>query len=141
MFYGLTTMEEEFYGDRIHRFIALAPCIWNDYYKWQYEETTEYYQSLYSYQDWYTSYGNQFQSTKSDLYWSEVAVENRFQQPITLEDYANGNRQSQKLEISEIKQIPIHLMILESDDSCSMENSLRIYDELKKNDKNEMHTM
>ena len=32
-------------------------------------------------------------------------------------------------------------MILESDDSCSMENSMRIYDELKKNDKNDMHSM
>ena len=70
MFYGLATMEKDFYGDRIHRFIALAPCIYNDYYDWQYEETIEYYQSLYSYSDWYTAYGNQFQSTQADLYWS-----------------------------------------------------------------------
>ena len=43
MFYGLTTMEDDYYADRIHRFIAMAPCIYNDYYKWEYEETIEYY--------------------------------------------------------------------------------------------------
>ena len=28
MFYGLAEMEEEYFADRIHKFIALAPCIY-----------------------------------------------------------------------------------------------------------------
>ena len=56
MFYGLATMEDDYYGDRIHRFIALAPCIYSNYYKWLYSETTEYYKSLYDSGHWYTSY-------------------------------------------------------------------------------------
>ena len=57
MFYGLATMEDDYYGDRIHRFIAMAPCLYNNYYKWQYDETTEYYQSLHDTGNWYTEYG------------------------------------------------------------------------------------
>ena len=57
MFYGLATAEEEYYGERIHRFIALAPCIFNSYYDWQYDETAEYYKSLNDNGDYYTEYG------------------------------------------------------------------------------------
>ena len=77
MFYGLATMEEDYYGDRIHRFIALAPCIYNSYYVWQYEETIDYYRALNDNGDWYTEYGG-YQSVQSDLYWSKVAIEDRF---------------------------------------------------------------
>ena len=57
MFYGLATLEEEYYGDMLHRFIALAPCLYNSYYKWQYEETINYYETLRNNGDWMTEYG------------------------------------------------------------------------------------
>ena len=57
MFYGLATAEDDYYGERIHRFIAMAPCIYNGYYKWQYNETKDYYKQLHEIGDWYTEYG------------------------------------------------------------------------------------
>ena len=39
-----------------------------------------------------------------------------------------------------IDEVPIHMMVLGEDQNCSLENSLRIYNELKTNDKNNMHS-
>ena len=77
MFYGLTTMEEEYYGDRIHRFIALAPCIYNEYFSWNVDETKEFYKNLHKNGIWFAEYGG-YQSTQSDLYWSQVMIADRF---------------------------------------------------------------
>ena len=53
MYYGLVTMEEEFYGSRINRAVMLAPCVyWTDY-EYTYEETVAEYTDYVNNEVWW----------------------------------------------------------------------------------------
>lgn len=58
-----------------------------------------------------------------------------------MQEFIDGKVKSKELDFSKIERIPVHMMALEKDDTCTVESAQRIYKELKKNDEDNMHSM
>ena len=82
MFYGLAEMENDYYAEKVDKFIALAPCV---YYKTDYTDTADIANDWEKYRDNIEHFvvkpdiEDQPISTNSMFYAAQIAVEDKFQ--------------------------------------------------------------
>ena len=100
MFYGLATGEQEYYGDKIKQFIALAPCIVNNDYGGSHSNSAWFYNRQKSRGIYYSGNGPNYISQQTGLYWRQVGIEKKFQEPMPLADYVAGDRDFVELSLS-----------------------------------------
>ena len=66
---------------------------------------------------------------KSLIYFMENAAENRFQEPISIDKYAAGERHSDLIDLSKVTQIPLSFIIATEDEECLASYGEDIFDD------------
>lgn len=141
MFYGLSTLEEEFYADSLLKFAAFAPCIrfaedkYGDARLWKrsqfkYEPMGIYHEGgLYQFQNlekictqmplhckdaarWIIA---QPSSVQSSLHYAQCSIEQRFQE--FKQDYQVGDK-TDEIPLSTVDKVPIAMWVGEQDHLC-----------------------
>ena len=69
--------------------------------------------------------GEQGQSIQSELYWNKNNLADRFQEPISDEDWLAGTRTSDMVPISNIKKVPISMFVATADETCPHATALK----------------
>ena len=153
MFFGLTQLQHDYYADKLHKFIALAPCIYlnergyNDYTygigalrnlgvwvmngpNWEHDKKVicKYLGPSACMNAMVIS--GQPQPIRSREWYAQIAVEGRFQEYAP--DYLYGERKQPLIGggLSELTEVPIHFIVGQDDSHCSLENAHRIAREI-----------
>ena len=74
--------------------------------------------------------GNPVNSMQDLLFWDQIYTENRPQRFIPLEDYSDGERQSEAIELSNISRVQIVMFAPSNDNICTNQNAQRILYEI-----------
>jgi len=129
MHYGLAKKENDYYQNTLNRFISLAPCVfdWDRSFDATYEGSMDFYQKLFDAEIYYSGgksarwnnmkicyeYGfdsdmcqemnninaGTRHSWRNELYNDQIWVNDRFQEPIPVEDWVDGTtRESEELD-------------------------------------------
>lgn len=60
-------------------------------------------------------------------------AEGRFQEFISIEDYAAGKRQSELMDLASVDKIPVSMVVGRDDYTCSADDARKIFDMFEKN--------
>ena len=66
----------------------------------------------------------------------QAGAEGRFQEPISIDKYAAGERESDPIDLGVVTRVPVTFIIGTEDLSCTASMAEKIYDELSNADKN-----
>ena len=131
-------MDEDVYAGKINKVIALAPCMYlemdnlRDGGVLDYQGVVDYYEIQEANSKWYYEIfpGHPVNSMQGLLFWDQIYTENRPQRFISLEDYSDGQRQSEAIELSNISRVQIVMFSGSNDNTCTNQNAHRILTEV-----------
>ena len=133
MFYGLGT-NFNYFNEHLRDVIMLAPCV---YEETTYEELVAEFLPLKQAGEYYTGGDEDSEAApyKSMQYTYQNFVEDQFKEPIPIEAYAAGQRDSPVIDLGDVgNTLPVTLIIGERDEVCTPKLAARIYDELSNAD-------
>ena len=163
MIYGLGT-EWEFYKDKFRDVILISPCIYGE---GTYEQLVDTYKGFYDI-GIYAVGGDKWPESKRKIcdklspetctfwgYWPDNLeagpfkslqytmqnyVEDEFREPVHIESYSRGQRDSEPIDLGVIDDsFPITFIIGDEDQTCTPELSERIFDEFTNADKHKWY--
>ena len=70
------------------------------------------------------------QSVAALMYFAQIAIEQRFQEPQTLEKWAAGERITPLVDLGNIDRVPVSIVMPISDQACSTEMTEMVYTQL-----------
>ena len=144
MFYGLAK-RQDWFAERVNRFVGLSAC---QYMRLDttYEKEVLYYTAfdrLGVYNFWGKDastlssetckevsptacgfvgfappYDGQALPVKSFMYYTQIALEGRFQEPQSLEKWAAGERYTEPVDLTKIDRVPVSIVHSVSDETC-----------------------
>ena len=161
MYYGLAK-KQDYFAERINRFVALAACP-HMIQSTSYEDHVKTYMAF-DQQGIYNWNGNDASSATKEavcehvggieclsiipavnggmsvnsmMYFNQIAIEGRFQEPQSLEKYAAGERITPLVDFGAIDRVPVSIIAMINDSTCPVELSGEfVYSKLGTADKN-----
>ena len=136
MFYGLGTMQDTYYKHKLARFIAISPCVFlADELKvlFGYKRLVALFGLLKIFGIHYVlpmSFKEDIQSLLIFVYYYQLLIEDRYQEPVPLYQYAAGIRRSKEIKLSSIDKVPVSLIVGGNDNVCSAFGASRVFEEL-----------
>ena len=134
MFYGLGT-NFEYFNEHLRDVIMVAPCVYEES---TYEEIVHEYLPLQQNGEYFSGGPGQDSEAapyKSMMYTMQNYAEDQFKEPISIEDYANGQRDSPVIDLGVVDNtLPITLIIGTEDGVCTPPLAERIFKELSNAD-------
>lgn len=64
------------------------------------------------------------------MYFAQLSIEQRYQEPQSLDEWARGNRETELIDLSKIDRVPVSMIIASNDNTCPLAYNELLYHEM-----------